>query len=1115
MKLFSAHVLSLCLFVISYVSAQDTYCYELANNLESSEEGVPALTLLPNGNGQSGRFRSIVAPSNWCSELGVAEVFEFEDNVGLAFDNSDGFIDCAYTVEFVVNFYELPQNTLFDAPWIWLFGTSNEDDGIFLHRNALFNIRALEFWDDNDRLRSVAFPDMNTKDWFHYTITRDCEGLVSVYINCQLFTTFNDTRNILSLRPETGNKMIFFQDDPGTLSAETSPGLVRNIKISNFVRPESDILANCDCICESLTSECDIEATIETSTCDPTEAGTFVEQIPYNGECGCSCDSTITRIVTLLPTDSCEMNCQVDLTIDTTFCAGAFFMDNALERDTIICQEVPGVNCDTIRYYNIMVLPKINTNLQEAICSGESFLFGDSTYTTAGVYQQTFASSIGCDSMVTLNLVVSEPQTITTDSSVCAGTIFENIPVFNDTTICQTLQNEIGCDSTICYNIIITESIETIINSSICPGETYILGNISYTMPGIYTTTLTAISGCDSVVVLNLDFIEPVEEQRDTVICNGTLFLGNIIEQDTTICQNLQTSRSCDSTICYNVLLLEPKYSEISERICEGDSYALGDTSLEVSGVYKAVFTSSEGCDSTVVLNLTVDTIPVTYIDVPICRDTLFDDLLFTQDTVVCQTSARSNDCDSTICLNIRLIDPPTSTLEAEICPDEIFVYQDSVYIAPGTYQYIFYNTEGCDSTVTITLTERPSQSLSITGDTLICKGGNTILNAGAGFISYEWNIPDEDGQTLQVNQAGNYAVMATDIQGCTYEGEIEVQETPELFVKISTVQPVSCPEMEDAILLAEAAGGIAPYNFEWNNGANTEEITRIGSGNYTVSITDGIGCQTEGMAEVVNPPTFDFNINTTPPSCFGLDNGVITVDIAGTNTPFLYAINNLSFQNTSVFSNLIAGEYEVKVQDANGCEQSQVVLLEAAPAFDLSIIPEVAAIIAGDSVELNVISSQTILEQINWSPTQFLSCDTCQTVVAFPLSTTTYTVNATNTQGCQSSIMVTVKVSPKDKEALQVFVPTAFSPNGDGVNDYLTVFGGEEATLVEVFQIFDRWGNLLYERNNFSPNNESEGWDGTFYGEMLSSSVFVWSATVVYTNEEREFLYGHVTLMK
>ena len=99
------------------------------------------------------------------------------------------------------------------------------------------------------------------------------------------------------------------------------------------------------------------------------------------------------------------------------------------------------------------------------------------------------------------------------------------------------------------------------------------------------------------------------------------------------------------------------------------------------------------------------------------------------------------------------------------------------------------------------------------------------------------------------------------------------------------------------------------------------------------------------------------------------------------------------------------------------------------------------------------------------------------------------------------------------DKPKLAV-VPTGFTPNGDGVNDLLLVHG-RPGTQVLLFQIFDRWGELLYTKEDFPVNDPNTGWDGTFRDEMLNSGVFVWSLTVVHEDGTEELLRGQTTLIR
>ncbi|MGK0366795.1 MAG: gliding motility-associated-like protein, partial [Saprospiraceae bacterium] len=106
-------------------------------------------------------------------------------------------------------------------------------------------------------------------------------------------------------------------------------------------------------------------------------------------------------------------------------------------------------------------------------------------------------------------------------------------------------------------------------------------------------------------------------------------------------------------------------------------------------------------------------------------------------------------------------------------------------------------------------------------------------------------------------------------------------------------------------------------------------------------------------------------------------------------------------------------------------------------------------------------------------------------------------------------SILVTV-----DK-LRRVFIPNAFTPNFDGINDELVIFGGSEVAQVRSFQIYSRWGELVFEQNNFAPNVISLGWDGTYKGKILDSDVFIYTATVDFIDGVDVFYKGDVSVVR
>jgi gliding motility-associated-like protein len=122
------------------------------------------------------------------------------------------------------------------------------------------------------------------------------------------------------------------------------------------------------------------------------------------------------------------------------------------------------------------------------------------------------------------------------------------------------------------------------------------------------------------------------------------------------------------------------------------------------------------------------------------------------------------------------------------------------------------------------------------------------------------------------------------------------------------------------------------------------------------------------------------------------------------------------------------------------------------------------------------------------------------------------YKVVVTDEAGCTGEDIVTI-YAKKDRP---VFVPTGFTPNGDTQNDRLLVHARKDIELnVLYYRIFDRWGELLFEANDFQPNDPAFGWDGTFRGEELNGGVYIWHVGVEYIDGLQEDFKGSTTLIK
>ncbi|HEX2532430.1 MAG TPA: PKD domain-containing protein [Chitinophagaceae bacterium] len=145
------------------------------------------------------------------------------------------------------------------------------------------------------------------------------------------------------------------------------------------------------------------------------------------------------------------------------------------------------------------------------------------------------------------------------------------------------------------------------------------------------------------------------------------------------------------------------------------------------------------------------------------------------------------------------------------------------------------------------------------------------------------------------------------------------------------------------------------------------------------------------------------------------------------------------------------------------------------------------------------------------WSPSVNLSCADCPTPVAHVKKDITYIAKVTSGYGCSASDTMQIRVFC---ENTQVFVPNAFSPDNDGVNDRVTV-RAKGILHVKSFRIFNRWGELVFERSNFVPNDLSLGWDGTIRGARATPDVYVYTAEVICENGVPYTYKGNITLLK
>lgn len=364
------------------------------------------------------------------------------------------------------------------------------------------------------------------------------------------------------------------------------------------------------------------------------------------------------------------------------------------------------------------------------------------------------------------------------------------------------------------------------------------------------------------------------------------------------------------------------------------------------------------------------------------------------------------------------------------------------------------------------------------------------------------------------LDQGTPYAISVTDANNCPSEiasGVAECFCTPDIAVNIVTVKPVSCAGEQDGILMATPQNGMEPYTYFWSTGVTTETANNLApSVTHTVTMTDANGCEVIDTLTLAAPTSVIATTNVLDPTCYNANDGtVLIIQTEGGTGDYTYSFDGGTFQSEGIRDNFKAGIYQVAVRDGNGCEWSSEVTLQDPPQFDVSL---------GGNANLNLGDSLTLKPMVNqdeglatfvWESTDPTSCLDCPSQIIQPTTSGRYKVTATNVAGCVADASVLVQV----QNLRRLFIPSVFSPNGDGNNDLLRPFSGSEVEDISMFRIFNRWGELVYEKEDMA---DSEGWDGiTKSGRKAPPGVYLYYTEVSWANGTKDILTGDVSLVR
>lgn len=305
-------------------------------------------------------------------------------------------------------------------------------------------------------------------------------------------------------------------------------------------------------------------------------------------------------------------------------------------------------------------------------------------------------------------------------------------------------------------------------------------------------------------------------------------------------------------------------------------------------------------------------------------------------------------------------------------------------------------------------------------------------------------------------------------------------------IVSVPTITNVLCNgESNGSIILSLSGGKPGNYTVDWDNGMSGANISGLPVGTYEATITDAIGCVIVETYEVTEPDELLVqSTSVMPVRCFQENNGVGDIEVTGGTTfgngdyKFKWTTDEYEVTtNSHVNSRLPAGDYVVTVTDANGCQTVASLTIEEPSLLkaDLeSLINEPICPQASDGTAFIDAKGGTPDYQFYWS-----NKPTTDDASASDLSQGAYSVRIVDANGCETSLEVDVT-----ERFPKIFFPTAFSPNGDSENE--TFKPVADCQVSYYMQIYNKWGQVI-----FSTEDLSEGWDGTYQGDIAPEGKY------------------------
>lgn len=325
--------------------------------------------------------------------------------------------------------------------------------------------------------------------------------------------------------------------------------------------------------------------------------------------------------------------------------------------------------------------------------------------------------------------------------------------------------------------------------------------------------------------------------------------------------------------------------------------------------------------------------------------------------------------------------------------------------LSAGSYHITVTDSNGCQKSDTTVVTNPAALSLALVEMNISCYNANNgsiqaIAAGGTGMLNYDWSTGDTTAN-IQDLTPGWYTLFVTDENSCAISDSIEISEPTELLHTVG-LSHVSCNGLSNGSIDLSVSGGTMPYNYNWDNGATTQDLNNIAAGQYILSLSDVNGCENVDTFLITQPDSLQISSDSVQNVfCNGDNSGNINITVSGGTAPFNFQWSNASTNQN--LTNVVAGTYTVTISDDENCQTTGIYTISQPTSVVLNTNTTMADCNESNGTATINISGGIAPYQILWEN----SGSTTHTDTA--LAAGSYKVLVTDSNGCVDSAFASV----------------------------------------------------------------------------------------------------------